>query len=55
MASSISGLSDTSQQNGVAERTNQTIEWMTCVMLVNASLTFWFWSLAAVMNCPVSK
>jgi hypothetical protein len=38
---------DASQQNGVAERANQIIERMTRAMLLDASLTFWFWPLAA--------
>jgi hypothetical protein len=38
---------DASQQNGVAERANQIIERMTRAMLVDSSLTVWFWPLAA--------
>jgi len=40
-------IPDASQQNGVAERANQIIESMTCAMLVNSGLSFWFWPLAA--------
>jgi len=44
------------QQNGVAERANQIIEFMACAMLVDSGLTFWFWPLSAhtathIKNC----
>ncbi|KAF7374996.1 Integrase catalytic domain-containing protein [Mycena sanguinolenta] len=40
-------IPDASQQNGVAERVNQIIERMTRAMLVDSSLSSWFWPLAA--------
>jgi len=49
-------IPDASQQNGIAEHAYQIIESMTCVMLVDGSLSFWFRPLAAqaaihIKNC----
>lgn len=38
---------DAHQQNGVAERSIQTVEFMLRAMLVDANLSHWFWPLAA--------
>lgn len=40
-------IPDASQQNGIAECTNQIIENMMHAMLVDSRLSFWFWPLAA--------
>ena len=47
---------DSPNQNGIAERSNQTLTCMTCAMLLDADLSSWFWPFAIqtaihIKNC----